>query len=302
MHEISYLYVMADFKKPKKGSYRRFLFIDGNEAVNSLSALEGGSIEEILSRAADEGSGGGEFGAGIGFSGAKVEGKLGKTKARKYEEEILRKRTEHSAITLLLEKLHGKGEIGRIGSYTPDVHDQIEEDELYEFRAEIRLHPFHQFVSVAQGWSEMGEVLEEDSGDVEEFVEIARQAEKLFHGKNRDQKALVVFAEMDGAAPEYKLVAPVKRSGLRVPLDEFSGRVTFVAQVERKLKDGDEILAARIVRNAPMLPMERQMMLEMLPALQDSPGDPDLGLNVDETDVLLREPALILKPLCIYKG
>ena len=293
---------MQGFKKPKKGSYRRFLFIDGNEAVNSLSALEGGSIEEILSRAADEGSGGGEFGAGIGFSGAKVEGKIGKTKARKYEEEILRKRTEHSAITLLLEKLHDKGEIGSIESYTPDVHEQIEEDELYEFKAEIRLHPFHQFVSVAQGWSEMGENLEENLDDVEELVQIARQAEKLFHGKNKDQKALVVFAEIKGASSEYKLVAPIKRSGLRVPLDEFSGRVTFVAQVERKLEDGDEVLAARIVRNAPMLPMERQMMLEMLPALQGGPGDPDIGLKVDEADVLLRKPALILKPLCIFKG
>lgn len=293
---------MTGFRKPKKGSYRRFLFIDGNEAVNSLSALEGGSIEEILSRAADEGSGGGEFGAGIGFSGAKVEGKIGKNKARKYEEEILRKRTEHSAITLLLEKLHNNEEIGDIEAYTPDVHEQIEEGELYEFKAEIRMHPFHRFVSVAQGWSEMGENLEEDPDEIEELVEVARQAERLFHGKNKDQKALVVFAEVEGASPEYKLVAPIKRSGLRVPLDEFSGRATFVAQVERKLEDGDEVLAARIVRNAPMLPMERQMMLEMLPALQGAPGDPDIGLEVDETDVLLREPALILKPLCIYKG
>lgn len=88
-----------------------------------------------------------------------------------------------------------------------------------------------------------------------------------------------MFAEMEGTAPEYKLVAPVKRSGLRVPLDEFSGRATFVAQVERKLEGGDEVLAARIVRNAPMLPMERQMMLEMLPALQSAPGDLDIGFN-----------------------
>lgn len=176
---------MASFKKPKKGSYRRFLFIDGNEAVNSLSALEGGSIEEILSRAADEGSGGGELGAGFGFSGANVKGKIGKTKARKYEEEILRKRTEHSAITLLLEKLRDKDEIGSIESYTPDVHEQIEEDELYEFKAEIRIHPFHQFVSIAQGWSEMGENLEEDPGDVEELVEIARQRRSYSTARTR---------------------------------------------------------------------------------------------------------------------
>jgi hypothetical protein len=38
---------MSGLKKPKKGLYRRFLFIDGNEAINSLSALEGGAIEQI---------------------------------------------------------------------------------------------------------------------------------------------------------------------------------------------------------------------------------------------------------------
>jgi hypothetical protein len=293
---------MVGFKKPKKGSYKRFLYIDGNEAVNSLSAIEGGSIEEILSRAAEEGSGGGQLEAGLGFSGAKVGGKAQKKKARRYEEEILRKRTEHSAVSILLEKLRGGDEIGIIESYTPDIHEQIEEDELYEFKAEIRLHPFHQFVSIVQGWSETGENLDGDPQEIEELVEIARQAENLFHGKNKDQKALVVFAEMEGVMSEYKLVVPIKRSGLRVPLDEFSGRATFVAQVERKLEDGDRVLAARIVRNAPVLPMEREMMLEMLPALQGAAEDPDLGLEIDEADVLLREPALIMKPLCIFKG
>lgn len=229
-------------------------------------------------------------------------GKAGKSKTRKYEEEILGKRTEHSAISLLLEKLQGTDGIGSIGSYTPDVHEQIEEGERYEFRAGIRLHPFHRFVSVAQGWSEVGENLEQDPKEVEGLVEVAMQAEQLFHGKNKKQKDLVVFAEPGGAAPEYKLVVPIRRSGLRVPLDEFAGRATFVAQVERKLRGDDEVLAARIVRNAPVLPAEREMMLDLTSALTDSPQSPVLGLDIDEADVLLREPALILKPLCIYKG
>ena len=40
---------MSEFKKPRKGLYRRYLFIDGNEAINSLSALEGGAIESRYS-------------------------------------------------------------------------------------------------------------------------------------------------------------------------------------------------------------------------------------------------------------
>jgi hypothetical protein len=43
-------------------------------------------------------------------------------------------------------------------------------------------------------------------------------------------------------------------------------------------------------------------MLNMLPALQMLPGREDVGITIAEEDVVLEKPAVIMKPLCIYKS
>jgi len=44
------------------------------------------------------------------------------------------------------------------------------------------------------------------------------------------------------------------------------------------------------------------MMLAMLPALQQVPGTGDIGLEAAEEDLLLKNPAVLVKPLCVYRG
>ena len=71
--------------------------------------------------------------------------------------------------------------------------------------------------------------------------------------------------------------------------------------MDRILDEGEEVLAARVIRNSPVLPAEREMMLEMLLALQDLQGESGIGLTIDEEDIVLNKPAIILKPICIYR-
>lgn len=49
-------------------------------------------------------------------------------------------------------------------------------------------------------------------------------------------------------------------------------------------------------------PAEQRMMLGLLPALRDAPDAEDVGIEVSEGDILLRKPAIVVKPLCIYRG
>ncbi len=61
----------------------------------------------------------------------------------------------------------------------------MEEGELYEFRAEIRLHSFHEFVSYVQGLAQTGR----DWGMQDEDLDrIAKEAEDAFYGKNRRRR------------------------------------------------------------------------------------------------------------------
>jgi hypothetical protein len=294
---------MSSFKKPKSSIYKRFLYIDENEVLNSLSGIEGGAIDEILQRMGEEG------GSGLGIDiGANLPGvgsaKAGanKKKAQRLEEEIRRKRTVHSATVALLDKLHEDEAIGIIeGPYTPEIYEQLEENMPLQFEAEIRVHPLHQLVSVVRGWAEMARDFGFDKREVNEFTSVARQIEAAFHGRDKNRKTIVIFAETERDDPEYSFVLPIQTSSLLVPLDEFAGRATFVTQVDHIIEEGEQILAARIVRNAPVLPAERSMMLEMLPAFEELQGEAGIGLTIEEEDIVLSKPAIILKPICIYR-
>ena len=294
---------MSSFKKPKSNVYKRFLYINEDDVLNSLSGFEGGAIDEIIQKMGEEGSKGLGLDVGVdvpGVGGAKAKGD--KKKSQKLEEEIRRKRTVHSATIALLEKLHNEDAIGVIeGDYTPEIYEQLEENMPIEFQADIRIHPLHQLVNVAQGWAQLAQDFGLSKREANEFTQVARQIESAFHGRDKSKKSLVLFAEGEETTTEYKLVMPIQTNNLLVPIDELLGTATFVAQVNHIVKEDEEVLAARVVRNSPVLPAERDMMLEMLPALQELQDDSGIGFRVDEKDIILRKPAVILKPLCIYR-
>lgn len=283
------------FKKPDRkarGKFSSFLYLDAQQTVSSLSALEGGLINELRNSSEEESN----KTSGNGTQSA--------NQRETREEEVLRERTGYSRISTLLDKLRDFGALGAIEQYSGQVYEAIEEGELYEFKADVRLHPFHQFVSVVQGWADAADNfgVEEDP-DEPSFESLSRSVENAFYGRKNERKMLTVFADMEGAEPGYKVAMPMKKENVLVDLDEFSGKATFVAQVQRKVAEGQVIPAARLVRRTPLIsPAEQQMMLAILPALQQVPGTEDIGLDAAEEDLLLRKPAVIMKPLCVYRG
>lgn len=295
---------MEGFKKPDRkarGKFNTFLFLDADQTVESLSALEGGFIEELRRVSLEDSDSGQKTGEALDHGPLQAEESLSEDQRVRREEEMLLKRTGYSQITTLLDKLRELGALGTIEIYSPEVYEHIEEGELYEFTAEIRLHSFHQFVSVVQGWAETGKDWGMEDGG--EFEGLGRKVENAFYGRNRDKAILTVFADMEGAEPDYKVAMAVKKDNLLVGLEELTGKATFVAQVQRKVAEGQKVPAARLVRKTPVVsPAEQKMMLDIVPALQRVPGTEDIGLGAAEGDILLRKPAVIMKPLCIYRG
>lgn len=293
---------MEGFKKPSKkaSSYRQYLFIDGEQVGASLSSIEGGTIDEARGRSLNGGKTGGGAGAGLGVSGAKLEANFSKDSRFEYEEEVIRERTGESKLSDLLQKLREDEALGFIPTYGPKIYEQIEEGELYEFKANLRLHPFHQFVSAVRGWESASRRLGEND---KELARIAKEAEEVFYGKDKGRKRLSVFADTGGTPPEYKIAMQLDQDQILVNLEDLQGEATFVAQIHRKIKEGTKVPAARLVRDTPLVAQaEEQMMLEMLPAFQDIAGEEQLGVEATRDDVILRNPAIIVKPLCVYKG
>lgn len=301
----AYTQNMMEFKEPRRGTgdgFAWFLYLDGKQVVASLSSIEGGYIKEVTSKSAEEAERGSGISGTLGVSGVKVETKASKDRKLRYEEEFIRSRTGYSTVSTLLKKLREDDLIGQVGFYSPEYHERMREGDLYEFKGRIRFHPFHSVAYVAQGWEDSRENLGGSEDDA--FVEMIGKIENALYGKNKPRESYVVFAEIDGADAEYKVVMPIKKEQLLVSsLDEFSSEATFVAQVRRKLTSGQKYQAAKLVRKTPMIsPSDETFMLRIAPILQNLPGVKEEGIEISEADVILREPALIMKPLCIYKG
>lgn len=147
---------MATLRKPETKLHRRFLYLDGDDVLNMLSALEGGDVDEILIRTGEDASSG--KGGEIDLKVAKGRGS--KNKARRFEEEMKRKRTTHSATTALLRKLHEANAIGVLdGDYDSEIYAELEPRMLLEFTATIRIHPLHQTITAIRGLIKSGPAL-----------------------------------------------------------------------------------------------------------------------------------------------
>ena len=286
----------ARLKKPKTRAYRSFLYLNGDEVINSLSALEGGDVDEVLIRHSEEG--GGEIGAEVGISPAKARG--GKKRVKRFEEEVRRKRTYHSAATLLLKKLHEQEALGIVeGDYGSAIYEDLEEHELLELRAEIRIHPLHQVINAARSFVKVAATYGASKDEIRGVRETLQILELMAQPGPGEDSTFLVFAETTGTRDGYRLVLPVHEKHLLVPLDDFAGRATFVAQVDTIIPKHDQVLAIRLIRNAPQLAMERQGLEEALPELIEAFDE--LGIETQHDEFFLTAPAVILKPICIYK-
>ncbi len=281
---------MEGFKRPKRGAgggFTTFLYLDAEQTVSSLSALEDGVIEELRSSSKEE------------SSKTRGDSKQTESQSEQREEGYLRQRTGYSRMTTLLQRLRELEALGTIGEYPPRVYDLIQVGDLYEFQADIRLHPFHQFATLVDGWAETGRNLGEGEAQLEK---LSREVADLFYGKDRERQLLSVFADLPGSNPGYKVATALKKQHILVDLEELSGTATFVAQIQRKVEDGQKVSTARLVRKTPMVSaIEEQMMTAFIPALRGTPGSSDIGLEAAEDDIILRKPAVIVKTLCIYR-
>src|SRR5918995_3136846 len=164
------------------GDYIRFLLVDGNDVINALSGIEGGGIDQILARTKDLRARNMGLNASVSTSAAGNAGaSASSNRSSEYEEEVVRKRTIHSAAVALLDNLERKRQIKIIGrTYSSALYEDLEENMLVRLEAEIRLHPLHRFVRVSQRWSRFGAKIGNGKAGENDFIAYADEVEDLF--------------------------------------------------------------------------------------------------------------------------
>ncbi len=120
---------------------RTFVVLDSDAVLSGLSALDGGAVDEILTQVtADTGT---ELGAQVGVRG--VKGMGGRHRGRKVQEELRRRRTEHSAAAGLIDRLSDAEAIGEIdGALDDEVSTALVPGDTIRVRGKVVMHPLHQ--------------------------------------------------------------------------------------------------------------------------------------------------------------
>jgi hypothetical protein len=287
---------MAKYNKPDKRIHRGFYYLDDETVINSLSAVEAGKVDEIVSKVNSAREGG--FGGGVGLYGAKVEAT--KKASSEFEESIVRTRTRFSIFELWYENLRSSKALGTFEGWDDSILAEVQAGDTVELKARLQLAPlqtvfrlFLWYVGLAKSQGTMFSVKGEALKDL-------KQQEQILHMMIGDDEKLgtVALAKPTGDAGPL-VVLPMTDQWMIGELGNLSGEYTVVGQVEHVLQGDEEFPALRIIHTAPSTPRELTMLKELIPDFVEPAKA--FGLEVSESDAGIKGPALWLHPIAVFR-
>lgn len=130
---------MGVYKVPKERLHRDFFYLDDEVVINSLSVLESGKIDEIVSRVTTAREGGFSGELKIPAVDAGVGGN--KKSSSEVEEEMVRTRTRFSVFDAWYRLMYEKKAMGTFAGWGPEALDGVSPGDTLEFRCELSLGP-----------------------------------------------------------------------------------------------------------------------------------------------------------------
>lgn len=287
---------MGVYKKPEKRIHRGFVYLDDETVINSLSAMESGDIDKVVAKLSEAREGG--VGAGLGFSGAKLEG--GKKSTSGFEEEIVRTRTRFSAFELWYSQLVTSKALGKFDGWNETCLEDVRPGDTVEFRAECKIGSLQTVLRLFLWFASQAK---------DPNSQFAQKGDELKATKEAERNMRALMGEL--ANSEVAAIAvPVGDPGPTVSMTladrwvigeigRIDGEYRVVGQVERVLGEGDEWPSLRLTRDAPATPMELDVLREAVEKFV-TPAE-TLGVTVSQLDASVSGPALLVTPIAIFR-
>ena len=280
------------YKPAKQEVLRSFVVLDSEMVFSGLSALDGGAVDEILTRTTDDNTR--HVGGQAGGRAAGV--RAGKNRGRKVEEELRRRRTEHSAAAALIDRLTELEAIGEVdGALDEEVAEALTPGDTIRVRGEVLMHPLHQADVMLRSFMHAAPAFEQQ-GVARELRQILPMWEAMI---GAGKSAQVLFDLSTDVPQTPRVVIPVRRSALQVDVADVPGFCTVLAKVDRIIGAEDHVLAMRLLQNAPVTEMERTAIEQAAIELVDAFGE--MSIPCTEDDVVMAGPLVMLRPLCIWR-
>ena len=291
---------MSVYRKPSKRLHRDFFYLNDEIAINSLSALESGKIDEIVSKTttAREGGFSGEVRlpvADVGIGGSKKS-------SSEIEEAMVRTRTRFSIFDAWYQLLHDRKGVGTFDGWGADALDGVEPGDTIEFRAHLSPGPLQTVLRLYLWFADQalkdGNLFTQKSDERKTTSAAARNIRQLLGNTSDDDEEYPLLATPDGDDGPVVLLSLSQR-WLIGRMGQLGGKFGVVGQVVQIIESGDEYPVIRLTRDVSPTPVE-------INALKVAVGhfvEPAkaLGVEVEAEESVVRGPVLVIKPIAIYR-
>lgn len=287
---------MAGYNKPKKTLHREFLYLNRDSVINSLSAFEAGKVDEIIQHTSDAQAGGleGSLSAGPARAGGS------KKKQREVQEELIRTRTSFSAFDAWHKHLTSEAALGTFDDWSLDVRNELDIGDTVEFQAMISLSPLYKvfttFLSFTASLGSADSVFKMDQKAIKDTKQTAKQMETWISGGKGRRNLLVQMIPLN---QEPRIMARLSDEYIVGSPDALEGKFNVIGQVERLLTENEEESVLRIIRDVPPTPLELETISKAVAHFVEP--SKALGIEIDDEDLAIRYPSVILRPIAIFR-
>lgn len=293
---------MAIYKKPSKRAHKGFFYLDDETVINSLSALESGKVDEIVSKTttAREGGFSGDVSLPLPSVGLSVGG--GKKSSSEIEEEMVRTRTRFSVFDAWYDYLRREKGLGSFDGWGPGALQGVESGDTVELRADLSLGSLQTVLRLYLWFADQAAKQDNpfsQKGDQLKATKQAVRMMKIMMGSESesDDEIPLVASPVGGPGPE--VILTVSSKWLIGKLGQLGGEFGIVAQVTHIVPEGEEYPLLRLTKDVTPTPLEVSTLKDVVGKYVEPAKS--VGVEVDPEESVVKGPALILDPIAIYR-
>lgn len=290
---------MAIYKVPKERLHRDFFYLNDEIAINSLSALESGKVDEIVSRTttAREGGFSGELKipvVDIGVGGSRKA-------TSEIEEEMVRTRTRFSIFDAWYRLIQERKGLGTFEGWGPDALEGVEPGDTVEFRAGLSQGPlqtvFRLYLWFADQAARDGNMFSQKGEERKTTVASAKNVRQLLGDADDDDEVPLLATPLGDDGPSVLL--SISRKWLIGRLGQLGGTFGIVGQVVQIVEQGDEYPVLRLTKDVVPTPLEMDTLRTAVePFVEPAKA---LGVDVEASESVIVGPVLVINPIAIYR-
>lgn len=271
-------------------------YLDSGEVDNLLASIEGGLVEQFVEKFKEAKAKKGE--GGIGIPGSSLGAKGGIEAIREEAREATKKSTPVSRLSALRKILVENDYVRYINAVSEGLRDGLIEGELIEVHGDTSTSAFGEFVDMSVEFLNLGTKFSGLFGDI---AKIDPQTEQLIryleHVTSKGVPIHIAPPKQPGAKRGFDFARILDPGSLRVSKSNLSGTFTVLGRVRRILARNEVVYLYELVPGISKLPRsEFKALLKRLSKRPESGFD----LRIEEKDLRLKYPTVIMSPIAMY--